>query len=128
MNLNMKNGSLQMNPFKFGWLVAIGFSLFGCASPYPTATPEAMKVQVFRQASTLTNQCRLIGPVSLNSKIDPYKSGLLGDSYERAVEQGVIQARERAFQMGGDAIVVTTVDAVSFYEVVIQGQALRCQQ
>lgn len=122
-----------MNNWK-NWLSWTGFLpvLAGCASPYPIASPEARKVQVFRQSSTLTNQCKLIGPITIESRINPYAVGLMGDPHDRAVEQGTIQAREQALKMGGDAIVLTTVEAVSFtissYEVIVQAQALLCQK
>lgn len=120
----------QVQVERFVVIAAAIMVLAGCAIPYPIVTPEARKVQVFKQTSTVTNKCKLIGPITVESKAQPYKIG--GDFHEWAVEQATISARERALTMGGDAIIVSTIESgpysMASYDVIIQAQALRCQQ
>lgn len=87
--------------------------LTGCV----TVSPEAEKVQVHSQVSTLLDSCKKLGPVT--------GSGSRAIAYRHAVETAKVKLREAAYHAGGDTVAIVNQDT-HLGEVRLQGVALKC--
>lgn len=93
-------------------VLAVGL-LAGCV----TMTPEAERVQVHAQTSSLVADCERLGPVSAEAS--------RGWGYKHAVDTAKIKIREETAKLGGDTVVLLNLDEYAT-RVQLQGVAMRC--
>ena len=104
--------------------------LISCAE-IPQTSPEAAKVQVHTQMSTLLKDCKNLGAVTAKSTS---QYGLDTTGTQLAQTQAKNGAREQVVSLGGDTLVVLNYDmqvfnniGIATYQIqTLQGTAMKC--
>ena len=101
-------------------MIAIAVAVAGCATPY-RMSERAAAIQVHQRASSLTDKCKDLGPVTAT------ETDVAG-GWEQARRRAQGAAREKVAALGGDTLLVLNYDDVTAGGMVqtIQGIALRC--